>query len=96
MHAISAVNIVKRVRTFFLAHHSPPLSDLCRETSLDCLYGSPGSAAVTSDEVETVLALGQIGIRGSACFAGNVFYNVPPQNVLNLLLLETTLDDQTS
>lgn len=39
--------------------HPPSLSDLCRETSLDGLYGTPGSAAVASDEAETVLTLGK-------------------------------------
>ena len=35
-------------------------------------------------------------IWGAASLAGNIFDNVPPENVLNLLLLETTLDDQTA
>jgi hypothetical protein len=33
-------------------------------------------------------------IWGTARLAGDVFDNVPPEHVLNLLLLEATLDDQ--
>lgn len=32
----------------------------------------------------------------TACLAGDVFDNVPPENVLDLLLLETTLDNETA
>jgi hypothetical protein len=35
-------------------------------------------------------------VWGTAGLAGDVFDNVPPEDVLNLLLLETTLDDQTA
>lgn len=35
------------------------LADLGRETSLDGLDGTSGSAAVAGDEVETVLTLGE-------------------------------------
>ena len=35
-------------------------------------------------------------VWGTASLAGDIFYDVPPENVLNLLLLETTLDDQTA
>ena len=37
-----------------------------------------------------------LGVWRTACLARNVFDNVPPQDVLNLLLLEATLDDQAS
>jgi hypothetical protein len=74
----------------------PPLADLCRETSLDGRNGTPGSARIARDEVETVLALVQIGIRGTAGFASDVFHDVATEDVLNLLLLETTLDDQAA
>jgi hypothetical protein len=39
-----------------------PLADLSRETSLDGLDGTSRSAAVASDEVETVLTLGETEI----------------------------------
>src|SRR5690242_16176792 len=35
-------------------------------------------------------------VWGAAGLAGDVFDNVPPQHVLDLLLLETTLDDQAA
>ena len=35
-------------------------------------------------------------VRGTAGLASDVFDDVPPENVLDLLLLETTLDNQTS
>ena len=75
---------------------SLPLSNLCRETSLDGRDGPPRAAAVASNEVKTVLSLVELGIWGAASFAGYVFHNIAPQNVLNLFLLESTLDDQAS
>jgi hypothetical protein len=77
-----------------LTHHPPSLSNLGRETSLDGLYRTTRSTAVACDEVETVLTLGEIRVGRTACLARNVLDNVPPKNVLQLLLLETTLDDQ--
>lgn len=78
-----------------LTHHPPSLSDLGRETSLDGLYRTTRSAAVACDKVETVLTLGEIGVGRTACLARHVLDNVPPEHVLQLLLLETTLDNQT-
>lgn len=77
------------------------------------MYRTSRSAAVASDEVETVLTLGEtgfklaltslpgvfqnlLGVWRTARLASDVFDNVPPENVLNLLLLETTLDDQSA
>lgn len=75
---------------------SLPLADLGRETSLDSRDGTPGTAGVAGNEVETVFSLVELGVGGSARFAGDVFYNVSSENVFDLLLLETTLDDQTT
>jgi hypothetical protein len=103
------VNIVKPCTTC-LTHLPSPLSDLRGETSLDGLDGTSRSAAVARDEVEAVLTLGQTALyqlrtasensRNLLCvwrtarLARDVFDNVPPEHVLNLLLLEATLDDQ--
>jgi hypothetical protein len=76
--------------------HPPSLSNLCRETSLDGLYRTPGSAAVARDEAETVLTLGEVCVGGAARLASDVLDNVTPENVLNLLLLESTLDDEAA
>lgn len=53
---------------------SLPLSDLGRETSLDCGDTSSGAAGVTCDEVKSVLALVEFSIWRSAGFAGNIFH----------------------
>lgn len=42
--------------------HPPSLADLCRETGLDGLYRTPGSAAVAGNETETVFTLGEAGV----------------------------------
>jgi hypothetical protein len=93
--------------------HPPSLADLCRETGLNGLYRTPGSAAVASDEAKTVLTLGEtiavlacaekrtnlenvLCVGRAAGLAGDVFDNVSPENVLDLLLLETTLDNKTA
>merc|ERR1711939_963697 len=69
------------------------LADLGRETGLDGGDGSPGAARVARHEVETVLTLVQLGVRATAGLASDVFNDISPQHVLNLLLLEPTLDD---
>jgi hypothetical protein len=74
----------------------PPLANLCRETSLDSGDGAPRSARVAGNKIQTVFALVQIGIGRATRFARDVFYNVPPEHILDLLLLETTLDDQAA
>lgn len=77
-----------------LTLHLLSLSDLGRETRLDGRDGPSGTARVACDKVQTVLALVELGVGRFACFADNVFENVFPQNVLNVLLLETTTDNQ--
>jgi hypothetical protein len=59
MRPIRNIHIVERVKRTSLTHLPSPLSDLGRETSLDSLDGTSRSAAVASDEVETVLTLGE-------------------------------------
>lgn len=77
-----------------LTLHLPSLSDLGRETGLDGLDRTTRAARVASNEVKTVLSLGKICVGRSAGLAGDVLDNVRAQDVLDLLLLETTLDDQ--
>lgn len=79
-----------------LCPHLPSLSDLGRETSLDRGNGPSGSAGVAGDEGQTVLSLAQLRVRRSARLARHVLDDILPQHVLQLLRLETTLDDQTS
>lgn len=79
-----------------LRPHLPSLSDLGRETSLDRGNGPSGSARVAGDEGQTVLSLAQLRVGRPACLARHVLDDVLPQHVLQLLRLETTLDDQTS
>jgi hypothetical protein len=50
---------VERVKKTSLTDLPSTLADLSRETSLDGLDGTSGSAAVAGDEVETVLTLGE-------------------------------------
>lgn len=45
---------------------------------------------VAVDEVQAVLSLVEFGVGGSARLASDIFDNVLSQNVLDLLLLETT------
>jgi len=84
------------LRASGLLDHSLSLADLGRETGLDGSDGTPGTAAVAGDEVQSVLTLVELGIGAAASLAGDVFDNVSTQNVLDLLLLEATLDDKTS
>lgn len=82
------------MRTTNLTLHLSSLSNLGRETSLDRRHGSSRSARVAGDERETVLSLAQLGIGRSAGLARHVLDDVFSQHVLQLLGLETTLDDQ--
>lgn len=75
---------------------SPSLADLGGETRLDSRHGSSRAAAVAGNEVETVLSLGKVGVRRAARLAGHVFDDVAAEDVLDLLLLETTLDDEAA
>lgn len=61
----------KRVR--HLALLSSSLADLGRETSLDGSDGTAGAARVAGDEVESVFSLVELGIRGAASLAGDIF-----------------------
>jgi len=79
-----------------LRPHLPSLSDLGRETSLDRGNRPPRSARVAGDEGQTVLSLAQLRVGRPACLARHVLDDVLAQHVLQLLRLETTLDDQTS
>ena len=74
----------------------PPLADLGRETRLDGRHRSSRTTAVASHEVQTVLSFGKVRVRRAACLARDVFDNVAAEHVLDLLLLETTLDDETA
>merc|ERR1712029_1156138 len=75
---------------------SPSLANLGRETGLNRSDGPARTARVARDEVQPVLSLGEFGIGGAARLAGDVFDNVATKNVLDLLLLETTLDDEAT
>lgn len=72
---------------------SGTLASLGLETRLDGRDGSCGTAGLALQEEQTVL-LGENSIGRFAGLAGNVLNNVTTQNSLDLLLLETTLDDQ--
>jgi hypothetical protein len=74
----------------------PPLPDLCRETRLDSRDRASGAARVARNKVQTVLALVEIRVGRATRFARHVFDNVPPEHVLDLLLLETALDDEAA
>jgi hypothetical protein len=52
--------------------HLSPLANLSRETGLDGLDRTTRAAVVACDEVETVLALVELGIGGFASLARNV------------------------
>lgn len=69
------------------------LASLGLETRLDGRDGSCGTAGLALQEEQTVL-LGENSIGRFAGLAGNVLDNVTTQDSLDLLLLETTLDDQ--
>lgn len=56
-----------------LFDHSLSLADLCGETGLDGSDGTSGTAAVAGDEVQSVLALVELGIRAAAGLAGDIF-----------------------
>jgi hypothetical protein len=56
-----------------LFDHALSLADLGRETSLDGSDGTSGTAAVTGDEVQSVLTLVELGIGAAAGLASNVF-----------------------
>lgn len=56
-----------------LLDHSLSLADLCGETGLDGSDGTSGTAAVAGDEVQSVLALVELGIGAAAGLAGDVF-----------------------
>ena len=47
---------------------------------------------VAVDEVQTVLALVELRVGRSAGLAGDILDDILSQNVLDLLLLETTYD----
>lgn len=47
-------------------------ADLATETGLDGGDGTAGAAGVAGDEVQTVLALVELGVGAAAGFAGNV------------------------
>lgn len=83
-------------QTTNLRPHLSPLSDLGRETALDGGDRPPGSARVAGNERQTVLSLAQLRVGRPARLARHVLDDVLPQHVLQLLRLETTLDDQTS
>jgi len=49
------------------------LADLSRETSLDGSDGTSGTAAVAGDEIQSVLALVELGVGAAAGLAGHIF-----------------------
>jgi len=53
---------------------SLPLADLRGETSLDCSDTASGTAGVAGDEVKSVLTFVELGVWGSAGFAGDIFH----------------------
>ena len=71
-----------------------PLPDLRRETTLDRRHTPPAPTAVARNEIQPVLALAQLRVRTPARLARDVLHDVPPQHVLDLFLLEATLDDE--
>lgn len=66
------------------------------ETRLDGADGASGTTAITGNEIQTILALLEICVGRFAGHAGDVFVDVPTEDVLNLFLLELALDDKTS
>lgn len=70
-------------------------TNLSTETGLDGGDRPTRTAGVAGNEVETVFALVEFGVGAAAGFACNIFNDISSQDVLNLLLLETTLNDQT-
>jgi len=75
--------------------HPLPLAHLGRETRLDGGDRSSASTRVAGDEIQSVLALTELRVGTATGLAGYVFDNIPPQHVLDLLLLESALDDQS-
>ena len=78
-----------------LTLHPLPLSDLSRETRLDSLYRSPRTTRIACNKVQSVLTLAQFSIGRPASLASNIFHDISSQDILDLLLLESTLDDQS-
>jgi len=74
---------------------SATLADLGGETGLDGSDTTSGLAFVAGDEVETVFTLVEFRVWGAAGLASYILHDVSTQNVFDLLLLETTLDDET-
>lgn len=68
------------------------LSGLRLETGLDSADGTLGTALFAGDKKDTVL-LGELCLGTLAGFADDVFGDISPKNVLDLLGLETTTDD---
>jgi hypothetical protein len=77
------------------SRHLLSLADLGRETSLDGRDGSSRATVVASDEVQTVFSLIQLGVGRLAGLASDILDDVFSDHVLDLLLLEATLDDQS-
>jgi len=73
---------------------SASLADGGLETSLDGGNGAPGSTTIAGDEEKAVFSLLKIRIRGLAGSTGNVFQDITPKNVFQLLLLEFAPNDQ--
>lgn len=70
------------------------LAGLGLETALDGADGTLGTTLVASDEEDTVL-LCELGFWTLASLADDVFGDVSSKDVLDLLGLETTTDDET-
>lgn len=81
---------------FFFLLFRPDGRSLARhslETSLDGLDRAPRVASHALQEKESLLLV-QDGVRRSASVAGDVLLDVPPQHVLDVLLLEPALHDE--
>ena len=63
------------------------------ETGLDGLHRAPRVTGHALQEEQPALLV-EDGVGGSAGVARHVLLDVPPEHVLNVLLLEAALDDQ--
>lgn len=73
--------------------HRRTLGGKSLETGLDARHRTTGAACFTLEEVESGVFL-EDRVRGTTGVAGDVLLDVSTEDVLDLLGLEATLDDQ--
>jgi len=78
-----------------LTLHPLTLANLGRESRFDGRNRPSRPATIACDKVQPILALAQLCVGRSARLAGHIFDDIAPEHVLDLLLLESSLDDQS-